>query len=316
MGQLASARSDIFSKEFTAELSKLQDRVPALTYEEVCRTFKEDLGVHPEEALESFKENPIASASLSQVHKATLRGTKEAVVVKVQRRGLRDLFDVDMSNLKLLAKQIDRQNGNDDCASIYEECERILYGEIDFIREGRNADRFRRSFRGSTYVKVPRVHWRFSSERVITLEYLPGTKITDVELLRRQGFDADRIANAAVESYIEQFLNSGFYQADPHPGNIAVDPNANLVFYDFGMCGMCFFFFFLFFFVSLFACVRRGILSRVVRLTAHTLVMVGRRSDRAGDKGQIAHALLECLQEGCGCSVERPGGPQGDRSRW
>ena len=124
-----------------------------------------------------------------------------------------------------------------DWLGIYEECCRILWEEIDYINEGRNADTFRRNFRERHWVKVPRVYWRYSSQRVLTLEYLPGIKISHYEALEAAGLDRKVLARLGAEAYLHQLLNDGLFHADPHPGNIAVDPEGGLIFYDFGMMG-------------------------------------------------------------------------------
>lgn len=120
---------------------------------------------------------------------------------------------------------------------IYEECCRILWLEIDYLNEGRNADTFRRNFRHQTWVQVPRVYWRYTSPRVLTLQYLPGIKINHYESLEAAGLDRGRLARLGAQAYLRQLLNNGFFHADPHPGNIAVSPEGSLIFYDFGMMG-------------------------------------------------------------------------------
>ena len=121
------------------------------------------------------------------------------------------------------------------CRGIYREAEAILYKEIDYISEGRNADRFRRNFQGDPHIQVPRVHWQLTSPKAITLDYLPGTKITSVVALQSLGIDTAAVARRATEAYLVQILKHGFLHSDPHPGNIAVSPEGGLIFYDFGM---------------------------------------------------------------------------------
>lgn len=121
------------------------------------------------------------------------------------------------------------------CRGIYQEYDNILYKEIDYISEGRNADRFRRNFQPIPAVQVPHVHWQHTSPRVITLDYMPGIKITNLASLTASGIDTAAVARRATEAYLIQILKHGFLHSDPHPGNIAVDPQGNLIFYDFGM---------------------------------------------------------------------------------
>jgi predicted unusual protein kinase regulating ubiquinone biosynthesis (AarF/ABC1/UbiB family) len=240
VGQLFSTRADLFPSEYVEELTKLQDRVPAFSYEQVEAIIKQDLGKPVSELFQSFDPIPIAAASLGQVHKAQLLSGEE-IVIKVQRPGLRKLFTIDLQILKGITRYF--QNHPDwgrgrDWMGIYEECCRILWEEIDYINEGRNADTFRRNFRAYDWVKVPRVYWRYSSPRVLALEYLPGIKISHYEALEAAGLDRKLIANLGARAYLQQLLNDGFFHADPHPGNIAVSPEGGaLIFYDFGMMG-------------------------------------------------------------------------------
>jgi predicted unusual protein kinase regulating ubiquinone biosynthesis (AarF/ABC1/UbiB family) len=239
VGQLFSTRADLFPEEYVEELSKLQDRVPAFNYEQVAEIIQQDFGRSIPELYKSFDPIPMAAASLGQVHRAQLH-TGEEVVVKVQRPGLKKLFQIDLAILKGIARYFQRHpdwGPGRDWLGIYEECCRILWEEIDYINEGRNADTFRRNFRNEDWVKVPRVYWRYASPRVLTLEYLPGIKISHYEALEAAGLDRKRLANLGAKAYLQQLLNDGFFHADPHPGNIAVSPEGCLIFYDFGMMG-------------------------------------------------------------------------------
>ncbi|BAY96565.1 hypothetical protein NIES37_04990 [Tolypothrix tenuis PCC 7101] len=239
VGQLFSTRADIFPVEYVDELAKLQDKVPAFSYEQVEAIIERELGKKIPELFQSFDPVPLAAASLGQVHKAVLY-TGEAVVVKVQRPGLKKLFEIDLQILKGIARYFQNHpkwGRGRDWIGIYEECCRILWEEIDYLNEGRNADSFRRNFRGYEWVKVPRVHWRYTSSRVLSLEYVPGIKISQYEALEAAGLDRKVIARQGAQAYLIQLLNNGFFHADPHPGNIAVGPNGDLIFYDFGMMG-------------------------------------------------------------------------------
>lgn len=239
VGQLFSTRADLFPIEYVEELSKLQDKVPAFSYEQVRTIIEQDLGKPIQALYRNFDPIPIAAASLGQVHRAQLH-TGEEVVVKVQRPGLVKLFQIDLAILKGIARYFQNHpewGPGRDWLGIYDECCKILYEEIDYINEGRNADTFRRNFRGEDWVKVPRVYWRYVSPRVLTLEYLPGIKISHYEALEAAGLDRRRLANLGAQAYLQQLLNDGFFHADPHPGNIAVSPDGSLIFYDFGMMG-------------------------------------------------------------------------------
>jgi len=239
VGQLFSTRADLFPAEYVEELSKLQDRVPAFSYEQVEAIVEQDLGKQVHELYRSFDPIPIAAASLGQVHKAQLHSGEE-VVVKVQRPALRQLFEIDLQILKGITRYFQNHpewGRGRDWLGIYEECCRILWEEIDYLNEGRNADTFRRNFRNEDWVCVPRVYWRYTSPRVLTLEYAPGIKISHYEAIEAAGLDRRNLAQLGARAYLQQLLNDGFFHADPHPGNIAVSPDGSLIFYDFGMMG-------------------------------------------------------------------------------
>ncbi|MBD2729563.1 AarF/ABC1/UbiB kinase family protein [Nostoc sp. FACHB-892] len=239
VGQLFSTRADIFPVEYVDELAKLQDKVPAFSYEQVEATIEKELGKKIPELFHNFEPIPLAAASLGQVHKAVLH-SGESVVVKVQRPGLKKLFEIDLQILKGITRYFQNHpkwGRGRDWLGIYEECCRILWEEIDYLNEGRNADTFRRNFRGYDWVNVPKVYWRYASSRVLTLEYLPGIKISQYEALEAAGLDRKAIARQGAQAYLLQLLNSGFFHADPHPGNIAISATGALIFYDFGMMG-------------------------------------------------------------------------------
>jgi predicted unusual protein kinase regulating ubiquinone biosynthesis (AarF/ABC1/UbiB family) len=239
VGQLFSTRSDLFATEFVEELSKLQDRVPAFSYEQVVSIVESDLGQDLAQLYRSFDPLPIAAASLGQVHRAQLHSGEE-VVVKVQRPGLKRLFAIDLEILKGITQYFQNHpewGRGRDWLGIYEECCKILWEEIDYLNEGRNADTFRRHFRGEDWVRVPKVYWKYASPRTLTLEYMPGIKISHYEALEAAGLDRKKLALDSARAYLMQLLEAGFFHADPHPGNIAVDPMGSLIFYDFGMMG-------------------------------------------------------------------------------
>lgn len=240
LGQLSSTRSDLFPREFVDELAKLQDRVPAFSPAKAKGFIEKELGAPVNVIFKEFEERPIAAASLGQVHRAILHNG-EKVVIKVQRPGLKKLFDIDLRNLKLVAEYFQRSETlggpTRDWIGIYDECAKILYQEIDYINEGKNADRFRRDFRNIKWVRVPQVFWDYTATKVLTLEYVPGIKINNVDLIKERGYSRSRISSRAIESYLIQILKTGFFHADPHPGNLAIDVDESLIYYDFGMMG-------------------------------------------------------------------------------
>ncbi|KAM7492429.1 hypothetical protein LguiA_035350 [Lonicera macranthoides] len=240
LGQLSSTRSDLFPREFVDELAKLQDRVPAFSPKKARDFIKKELGAPVDILFKVFEDRPIAAASLGQVHRAILHNG-EKVVVKIQRPGLKKLFDIDLRNLKLVAEYFQKSETfggpTRDWLGIYEECAKILYEEIDYINEGKNADRFRRDFRNVKWVRVPQVFWDYTASKVLTLEYVPGIKINRLDMLDERGYSRSLISSRAIEAYLIQILRTGFFHADPHPGNLAIDVGESIIYYDFGMMG-------------------------------------------------------------------------------
>ncbi|MGL5080385.1 MAG: ABC1 kinase family protein [Microcoleaceae cyanobacterium] len=237
IGQALSTRADILPLEYVEELEKLQDRVPPFGSQEAISIIESELDNSLFTLFRDFSDRPIAAASLGQVHKARLH-TGEEVVVKVQRPGLKQLFDLDVEAMRKIVRFCYRHF---DWAklynleAIYNEFFIILYQEIDYVHEGKNADRFRENFKNSPGILVPKVYWQYVSSKVLTMEYLPGIKADDKEKIEAAGLDIQRINQLGICCYLKQILQDGFFQADPHPGNIAIDPKGNLIFYDFGM---------------------------------------------------------------------------------
>ncbi|OIT26860.1 PREDICTED: uncharacterized protein LOC109214760 [Nicotiana attenuata] len=242
IGQQFSTRVDILAQEYVDQLSELQDQVPPFPSETAVSIVEEELGGPLGDVFERFDREPIAAASLGQVHRARLNG--QEVVVKVQRPGLKDLFDIDLKNLRVIAEYLQKIDPKSDGAkrdwvAIYDECASVLYQEIDYTKEAANAELFASNFKNMDYVKVPTIYWEYTTPQVLTMEYVPGIKINRIQALDQLGVDRKRLGRYAVESYLEQILSHGFFHADPHPGNIAVDDvnGGRLIFYDFGMMG-------------------------------------------------------------------------------
>ena len=247
IGQQFSTRVDVLSPEFVKELEKLQDNVPPFSSAMAVNMIRSELGRPVDEVFDDFQTEPIAAASLGQVHRATYKG--KDVVVKVQRPGLRELFAVDLKNIRAIASLLQSVDPKTDGAArdwvaIYDECSRILYQEIDYRMEAQNAERFRNNFGEFKWLKVPDIYEEVSAEKVLTMEYVPGVKINRGEAIEELGLSRTRLARLSVESYLLQLLKFGFFHADPHPGNIAVDNKSDdtegkerLIIYDFGMMG-------------------------------------------------------------------------------
>ncbi|KAJ6908028.1 protein ACTIVITY OF BC1MPLEX KINASE 8 [Populus alba x Populus x berolinensis] len=242
IGQQFSTRVDILAQEYVDQLSELQDQVPPFPSETAVSIVEEELGAPVDDIFDRFDYEPIAAASLGQVHRARLKG--QEVVIKVQRPGLKDLFDIDLKNLRVIAEYLQKVDPKSDGAkrdwvAIYDECANVLYQEIDYTMEASNAELFASNFKEMEYVKVPAIYWEYTTAQVLTMEYVPGIKINKIQALDQLGVDRKRLGRYAVESYLEQILSHGFFHADPHPGNIAVDDvnGGRLIFYDFGMMG-------------------------------------------------------------------------------
>lgn len=242
IGQQFSTRVDILPQEYVDQLSELQDQVPPFPSETAVSIIEEELGAPVDSIFDRFDYDPIAAASLGQVHRASLKG--QEVVIKVQRPGLKELFDIDLKNLRVIAEYLQKIDPKSDGAkrdwvAIYDECASVLYQEIDYTKEAANAERFAGNFKNMDYVKVPTICWEYTTPQVLTMEYVPGIKINRIKQLDQLGVDRKKLGRYAVESYLEQILSHGFFHADPHPGNIAVDDmnGGRLIFYDFGMMG-------------------------------------------------------------------------------
>ena len=255
VGQFLSARADVLPPEITEELSSLQDEVPAEDFTAIRQLAETEFGASLEERFESFEPEPLAAASLGQVHRARLRaGAAEAegfrdVVVKIQRPFIDQLIEVDFSALHRVAgwlmhyKPISRRV---DVRALISELETTVYREIDYLSEGGNADAFQQNFEEAKRIHVPRVVWSQTTKRVLTLENVYAIKITDYDAITAAGIDRADVAKVLFKTYLKQIFEDGFFHADPHPGNLFVTPrpvtenhevNWQLTFVDFGMVG-------------------------------------------------------------------------------
>jgi len=242
VGQLLSTRVDVLPPEVIDELTRLQNDVPGFPAERAVALIKQELGKPPEELFASFERTPLAAASLAQVHRAKLK-TGEEVVVKVQRENLKELFDIDLANIRLVAKLADRLDPQTEATSanwkgIADTSGEVLYREIDFNNERESAEEFAANFADFKAVKVPKMMPELSTSRLLTMEYCPGVKITDSERLAEMNVHTAELSSLLTTSYLEQICRHGFFHCDPHPGNLAVDnghPGGRLIYYDFGM---------------------------------------------------------------------------------
>jgi predicted unusual protein kinase regulating ubiquinone biosynthesis (AarF/ABC1/UbiB family) len=237
IGQSLSTRIDFFPPIYTEALSQLQDRVPAFGIVEVVEIIETELGATIETLFAEFDPVPIAAASLGQVHRARLR-TGTDVVIKVQRPGLQQLFELDFQVIAKLLWWVDRllpKKRSIELRAIYQEFFTLLFQEINYTKEGQNADRFRANFKANKLVVAPEIYWKYTTSKVLTMSYLPGIKIDDRVTLEACGFSPKQINQLGICCYLKQLLIDGFFQADPHPGNMAIMADGKLVVYDFGM---------------------------------------------------------------------------------
>mmetsp|Transcript_17062 Transcript_17062/g.28628 ORF Transcript_17062/g.28628 Transcript_17062/m.28628 type:complete len:697 (+) Transcript_17062:147-2237(+) len=240
LGQLLSTRIDVLPREYINELSLLQDKVPGFPSDIAVSIIERELGQPIDQLYDTFEREPLAAASLGQVHRATKDGKELAV--KIQRQGLKKLFDMDLKNIKVLAKILDALDPKTDGAqrdwlSIYDESAKLLYREIDYNLEAQNCIRFKENFANVPWVKVPEVYTNMTTTNMVTMEYVPGVKINDISKIEEQGIDRELLSKRSAESYLTQICRHGFFHCDPHPGNLACDAEegGRLIYYDFGM---------------------------------------------------------------------------------
>lgn len=243
VGQFLSARVDILPGSITDELAELQDEVPPEPFDFVRPTIESELGGRLDDLFEWMDSEPLAAASLGQVHRARLT-SGEAVVVKVQRADIRPLVDVDLAALKRVIGWLKRYRPvrrRVDLDALYGEFSRTLWEELDYVAEAANARRFGEMFAEDTGVRIPWVDSPHSTARVLTLEDVYFTKITDYAAVEGAGVDRQEVAERLFRTYLRQIFIEGFFHADPHPGNLFVEAlgegNWRLVFVDFGMVG-------------------------------------------------------------------------------
>jgi predicted unusual protein kinase regulating ubiquinone biosynthesis (AarF/ABC1/UbiB family) len=240
IGQALGTRADLLPLAYVKELSTLQDQVPAFSTAEAFARIEAELGRSLKECYAEIDNEPVASASLGQVYRARL-ATGEEVAVKVQRPDLDQIISFDVAILYRLVKLVNRffprANENADWEGMLREFHSTIFEEMDYVKEGRNADRFRYNFRTWQVVRVPKIYWSHTARRVLTLEFIRGTKVTDVEGLRSRRVSAVKVNRLLVRTYLKQLLEDGFFHADPHPGNLLVLDTGHLAFFDFGMVG-------------------------------------------------------------------------------
>jgi len=240
IGQALGTRGDLLPLAYIKELATLQDQVPAFPTAEAFARIEVELGRSIHEAYAEIDAEPIAAASLGQVYRARLHSGQE-VAVKVQRPNLHKTISFDIVVLYKLVtltnRFFPRANENADWEGMLREFHLTIFEEMDYAREGRNADRFRQSFSSWRVIKVPQIHWSHTTSRVLTMDFIRGTKVTDLDGLRARKISPVKVNRLLVRTYLKQLLEDGFFHADPHPGNLLVMDSGHLAFFDFGMVG-------------------------------------------------------------------------------
>jgi len=256
VGQFLSARLDVLPPEITDELAGLQDEVPAEDFEAIRQQAETELGAKLTEKYAWFDQVPMAAASLGQVHRARLHPVEaetqefSEVVVKVQRPYIEQIVEVDLSALRRVGGWLEKYKPISDRADIralIEEFAAVTRAEIDYLSEGRNAETFSANFKENIGVHVPKVVWKLTTRRVLTLENVFAIKLGDYEAITAAGINRGEVAIRLLDAYMQQIFEDGFFHADPHPGNLFVTPletsdaegkrEWRLTFIDFGMVG-------------------------------------------------------------------------------
>jgi predicted unusual protein kinase regulating ubiquinone biosynthesis (AarF/ABC1/UbiB family) len=234
-GQVVGSRPDLIPDEYVNILSRLHDRVPPRPFPVIERQITRELGRPLAGVFAELDEQPIAAASLAQVHRGRLKDGRD-VAVKVQYPGIWEIVHTDLDSIRFLLRVLGLLERNLDFGPIIEEIRYNFPQELDFINEGHNAELIAENFAGRDEIIVPRIYWEYTTRRLLVMEFLEGIKITDVAALDAAGIDKQAVSQLVTESYSEQLYIHGMFHADPHPGNLFVRPGPQLVMLDFGLC--------------------------------------------------------------------------------
>ncbi len=239
IGQSMGTRADLLPLPFVVALGELQDNVPPFDNEIAFARIEKELGRKINEVYREFELAPVAAASLGQVYRARLH-TGEEVAVKVQRPNLEATIKGDLEILKKVAAFAERYpqlNENADWSGMLREFNLTIHEEMDYFAEGKNAERFHENFQRWDNIHVPKIYWNATTSKVLTMEFIHGTKVTDLEEQARQNISPAKVNRLLIKTDLKQLLEDGFFHADPHPGNLLVMPDGRLAFFDFGMVG-------------------------------------------------------------------------------
>jgi len=237
VGQALSTRPDLVRKDYLEELTQLQDQLPPFPSEQAFARIESELGRPIAEIFAQISPEPVAAASLGQVYKAQLH-SGEWVAVKVQRPHLREQLSLDLYLIRWASTWLGPWlplNLGSTLTAVVDEFGRKLFEEIDYLHEGRNCERFAEYFRDDPDVYVPRIFWAYSTRRVLTLEWIDGIKLTDVERIRAANLEVKQLVRIGVVAALKQLLEYGFFHADPHPGNLFALTDGRMAYIDFGM---------------------------------------------------------------------------------
>jgi predicted unusual protein kinase regulating ubiquinone biosynthesis (AarF/ABC1/UbiB family) len=236
IGQALSTRPDLVPSVYLEELTRLQDQLPPFANEIAYRFIEEELGAPPEKVYAEFSPDPIAAASLGQVYRGKLK-TGEEVAIKVQRPDLRERITIDLYIIRRLAALIQRsfKRLRSDLVGILDELGERIFEEMDYIHEGKNAERFFELYGQMKDVYVPKIYWEYTHRRVLTMEWITGIKLTQTEQLKQLGINARYLIEVGIQCSLHQLLEHGFFHADPHPGNLLATLDGKLAYLDFGM---------------------------------------------------------------------------------
>lgn len=239
LGQFISTRVDILPQRAIHELAKLQDEVQPEAFSNIKKVIEEEFKRPLGEIFSYFEENPVAAASLGQVYRGKI-SDGEILAIKVMRPGIENLVRIDLLALRRFIDLIKLLSNWDEVVqfdAIYQEFEEVVWQELDYLREAKNAETIAKNNTRDLGLVTPKIYWEYSRKRVLTMEYLEGIKISDFKALDLAELNRKEISRRLVNIYIKQILVDGFYHADPHPGNLFVDQNANIMMVDFGMVG-------------------------------------------------------------------------------
>jgi ubiquinone biosynthesis protein len=238
IGQILSVRPDILPLEYIEELEKLQDKVPPFPFEDVRKLFESELGKSLDEVFSEFEEEPVASASISQVHRALLKDGKR-VAVKIQRPEAAKIIESDLRLMRFVAETAQKRIETIDLGGIWEELATSLRNELDFVVEAKNIEDFRRCFEDDPVICIPEVIWELTSSRVLTMEFIEGVPLSDIQKIRVEysEVDVEGLAVYGARAFMRQVLEFGIFHADLHPANLIITPDGRIAYIDFGMVG-------------------------------------------------------------------------------